>query len=139
MSRKIYLIAVLSMAIVSLMAEYSENFPIGDYSEYTDSEILEWLSEAHFNTKRFSADTNTNLNSTFSDYNNYGLDVRIKDYSWDPDNNDYGVYTDFLINNLMRVSIIKPYVFGDYKLAIPTRCIKLLQRKWRSFLKKVTG
>jgi hypothetical protein len=54
-------------------------------------------------------------------------------------NNDYGVYTDFLINNLMRVSIIKPYVFGDYKLAIPTRCIKLLQRKWRSYLKKVTG
>ena len=53
-------------------------------------------------------------------------------------NNDYGIYTEFLINNLMHVCIIKPYVSGDYQLVIPIRCIKRLQRKWRSYV-RITG
>lgn len=95
MSRKIFLIAAFIMIHFIMIAKHSDNFLIGEYYGYVNEQELEWLSDAKFNVKRFNLGASSTLGylqTMLSKYDNYGLDMRIKDQLWDTVNDQYGSY-----------------------------------------------
>jgi len=95
MIKKMFLTIILVLLAVVLGASHSEDFLLGDYSLYYDSEIMQYLSDAHFNTKRYETVSPHEI-STISDmltmYDSYEMDLRLKDKLWSPDSDEYGTY-----------------------------------------------